>query len=113
MPVPGLGSISAIIHMLAKGPDIERAKSRMRVLGALLVSLLACLSVVRPVSGDMPLSSIGSPGLKPPITCSASAQDFRQSLIIQNHRREKSRKISRGSRAISPASRCGRERKLI
>ena len=25
MPVPGLGSISAIIHMLAKGPDVTRS----------------------------------------------------------------------------------------
>ena len=39
MPVPGLGSISAIIHMLAKGPDVARSKSLMRVLGTVLLSL--------------------------------------------------------------------------
>ena len=64
MPVPGFGSISAIIHMLARGPDIVRSKSLMRVFGILLISLLACLGVVRPVSGDMPLSSIGGSSVR-------------------------------------------------
>ena len=49
MPFPGLGSISAIIHMLAKGPDGARSKNLMRVLGTVLFSLLVCLRVVSSV----------------------------------------------------------------
>jgi hypothetical protein len=52
MPVPGLGSISAIIHMLAKGPDVARSKSLMRILGTILLSLLVCLGVARSVSAQ-------------------------------------------------------------
>src|SRR6266849_1139858 len=52
MPVPGLGSISAIIHMLAKGPDATRSKSLMRILGAVLLSLLVCLGVAASVSAQ-------------------------------------------------------------
>ena len=40
MPCPGLGSISAIIHMLAKGPEVSRANTLMRILGTILLSLL-------------------------------------------------------------------------
>src|ERR1700732_1539930 len=62
MPVPGLGSISAIIHMLAKGPDVTRSISLMRVLGTVLLSLLlVSLGVVSSVSAQEPtllLSSI-------------------------------------------------------
>jgi hypothetical protein len=46
MPVPGFGSISALIHLLAKGPDVARAKRRMGVLGAALISLLAGWSLI-------------------------------------------------------------------
>ena len=52
MPVPGLGSISAIIHMLAKGPDATRSKSLMRILGTVLLSLLVCLGVAASVSAQ-------------------------------------------------------------
>src|SRR5712692_11883529 len=52
MPVPGLGSISAIIHMLAKGPDATRSISLMRVLGTVLLSLLVCLGVAASVSAQ-------------------------------------------------------------
>ncbi len=52
MPVPGLGSISAIIHMLAKGPDVARSKSLMRILGTILLSLLVCLGVTVSVSAQ-------------------------------------------------------------
>jgi len=52
MPVPGLGSISAIIHMLAKGPDVARSKSLMRVLGTILLSMLVCLGVTVSVSAQ-------------------------------------------------------------
>ena len=52
MPFPGLGSISAIIHMLAKGPDVERSNNLMRVLGTVLLSLLVCLSLVSSVSAQ-------------------------------------------------------------
>jgi len=52
MPFPGLGSISAIIHMLAKGPDVARSKSLMRVLGTVLLSLVVCLGVVVSVSAQ-------------------------------------------------------------
>lgn len=52
MPFPGLGSISAIIHMLAKGPDVARSKSLMRVLGTVLLSLLICLGGVGSVSAQ-------------------------------------------------------------
>jgi hypothetical protein len=56
MPVPGLGSISAIIHMLAKGPDATRSTSLMRVLGTVLLTLLLCLGVAGTVSAqDSPL----------------------------------------------------------
>jgi Peptidase family M48 len=61
MPFPGLGSISAIIHMLAKGPDAARSTNLMRVLGTILLSLLVFLSVVSSVSAQEPallLSSI-------------------------------------------------------
>jgi hypothetical protein len=43
MPIPGLGSISAILHLLAKAPDVARS---VRVLGTVLLSLLVSLSVV-------------------------------------------------------------------
>src|SRR6266436_8635817 len=52
MPVPGLGSISALIHMLAKGPDVARSKSLMRILGTVLLSLLVCLGVAASVSAQ-------------------------------------------------------------
>ena len=52
MPCPGLGSISAIIHMLAKGPEVARANTLMRILGTILLSLLLCLSLVGSVSAD-------------------------------------------------------------
>ena len=52
MPCPGLGSISAIIHMLAKGPEVSRANTLMRILGTILLSLLLCLSLVGSVSAD-------------------------------------------------------------
>src|SRR5712671_712789 len=52
MPVPGLGSISAIIHMLAKGPDATRSKSLMRILGTVLLPLLVCLGVAASVSAQ-------------------------------------------------------------
>src|SRR4029077_7141627 len=52
MPFPGLGSISAIIHMLAKGPEAGRSKHLMRVIGTVLLSLFACLSVVSSVSAQ-------------------------------------------------------------
>src|SRR6266852_6057616 len=52
MPVPGLGSISAIIHMLAKGPDATRSKSLMRILGTVLLTLLVCLGVAGSVSAQ-------------------------------------------------------------
>jgi hypothetical protein len=56
MPVPGLGSISAIIHMLAKGPDATRSTTLMRVLGTVLLTLLLCLGVAGTVSAqDSPL----------------------------------------------------------
>ena len=56
MPFSGLGSVSAIIHMLAKGPDVARSKSLMRVLGTVLLSLVVCLGVVGSVSAqDSPL----------------------------------------------------------
>ncbi len=42
-PFPGIGSISATIHMLAKGPDIARSNDLMRVLGTVLLSMLVCL----------------------------------------------------------------------
>ena len=52
MPFPGLGSISAIIHMLAKGPDVTRSINLMRVVGTILVFLLVCLSLVSSVSAQ-------------------------------------------------------------
>lgn len=52
MPVPGLGSISAIIHMLAKGPDAARSISLMRILGTILLTLLVCLGVAGSVSAQ-------------------------------------------------------------
>ena len=56
MPFPGLGSISAIIHMLAKGHDAVRSKHLMRVIGTIILALLASLSVVSSVSAqDSPL----------------------------------------------------------
>jgi len=56
MPVPGLGSISAIIHMLAKSSDATRSKSLMRVIGTVLLSLLISLGVAMTVSAqDSPL----------------------------------------------------------
>ena len=61
MPVPGLGSISAIIHMLAKGPDVTRSISLMRVLGTVLLSLLlVSLSVVSSVSAQEPTLLLSS-----------------------------------------------------
>ena len=61
MPFPGIGSISAIIHMLAKGPDTERSKHLMRVIGTIILTLLASMSLVGSVAAqDSPvlLSSI-------------------------------------------------------
>ena len=61
MPFPGLGSISAIIHMLAKSPEATRSKHLMRVLGTTLLSLLVGLSMVSSVSAQdsaLVLSSI-------------------------------------------------------
>lgn len=56
MPVPGIGSISAIIHMLAKGPETARSKHLMRVLVTILLALLASLSLATSVSAqDSPL----------------------------------------------------------
>ena len=56
MPFPGIGSISAIIHMLAKGPEAARSKHLMRVIGTIILALLASLSVVSSVSAqDSPL----------------------------------------------------------
>src|SRR6266849_7457527 len=52
MPVPGLGSISAIIHMLAKGPDATRSISLMRILGTVFPTLLICLGVAGAVSAQ-------------------------------------------------------------
>jgi hypothetical protein len=52
MPFPGLGSISAIIHMLAKGPDVTRSINLMRVVGTILLFLLVCLSLVSSVSAQ-------------------------------------------------------------
>ena len=56
MPFPSIGSISAIIHMLAKGHDAARSKHLMRVIGTIILALLASLSVVSSVSAqDSPL----------------------------------------------------------
>lgn len=56
MPFPGIGSISAIIHMLAKGPEAVRSKHIMRLIGTIILALLAGLSVVSSVSAqDSPL----------------------------------------------------------
>jgi hypothetical protein len=52
MPFPGIGSISAIIHMLAKHPDVSRSKHFMRVMGPILLALLASLSFVSSVSAQ-------------------------------------------------------------
>ena len=52
MPFPGIGSISAIIHMLAKHPDVSRSKHLMRVMGPILLALLASLSFVSSVSAQ-------------------------------------------------------------
>jgi hypothetical protein len=52
MPFPGLGSISAIIHMLAKGPDVTRSINLMRIVGTILLFLLVCLSLVSSVSAQ-------------------------------------------------------------
>jgi hypothetical protein len=52
MPFPGLGSISAIIHVLAKGPDVTRSINLMRVVGTILLSLLLCLSLASSVSAQ-------------------------------------------------------------
>ena len=56
MPFPSIGSISAIIHMLAKDHDAVRLKHLMRVIGTIILALLASLSVVSSVSAqDSPL----------------------------------------------------------
>ena len=56
MPFPSIGSISAIIHMLAKGHDAARSKHLMRVIGTIILALLVSLSVVSSVSAqDSPL----------------------------------------------------------
>ena len=52
MPFPGIGSISAIIHMLAKGPEVARSKHIMRVIGTIILALLASLSMVSSVSAQ-------------------------------------------------------------
>ena len=55
MPFPSIGSISAIIHLLAKGHD-ARSKHLMRVIGTIILALLMSLSVVSSVSAqDSPL----------------------------------------------------------
>jgi hypothetical protein len=61
MPFPGIGSISAIIHMLAKGQGVARSKFPMRILGTIILALLASMGMVTTVSSqDSPvlLSSI-------------------------------------------------------
>ncbi len=61
MPFPGIGSISAIIHMLAKGQGVARSKFPMRILGTIILALLASMGLVTSVSAqDAPvlLSSI-------------------------------------------------------
>ena len=56
MPFPGIGSISAIIHMLAKGPKAARSNHLMRVIGTVILALLVSLSLVGSVSAqDSPL----------------------------------------------------------
>jgi Peptidase family M48 len=56
MPFPSIGSISAIIHMLAKGHDAARSKHFMRVIGTIILALLMSLGVVSSVSAqDSPL----------------------------------------------------------
>ena len=56
MPFPGIGSISAIIHMLAKSNEAARSNHLMRVIGTIILALLASLSVVSSVSAqDSPL----------------------------------------------------------
>jgi hypothetical protein len=100
MPIPGLGSISAIIHMLAKGPDIVRSKGLLCVLGALFISVLACLVVVHPVSGDMPLSAISSAHTPGPTF--GSKTDFHAK---PGYSRRTMRKLS--DRAISPTGIAG------
>ena len=56
MPFPSIGSISAIIHMLAKGHDAARSKHLMRVIGTIILALLMSLGVVSSVSAqDSPL----------------------------------------------------------
>jgi hypothetical protein len=52
MPFPGIGSISAIIHMLAKGPEVARSKHLMRIIGTIILALLASLSMVSSVSAQ-------------------------------------------------------------
>ena len=56
MPFPGIGSISAIIHMLAKGPEAARSNHLMRIIGTVILALLVSLSLVGSVSAqDSPL----------------------------------------------------------
>ena len=56
MPFPSIGSISAVIHLLAKDHDAVRLKHLMRVIGTIILALLASLSVVSSVSAqDSPL----------------------------------------------------------
>jgi Peptidase family M48 len=52
MPFPGIGSISAIIHMLAKGPEVVRSKHFMRLIGTIILAVLASLSMVGSVSAQ-------------------------------------------------------------
>ncbi len=52
MPFPALGGISAIIHMLAKGPDVGRSIHLMRLLGTILLSLMFCPGVVMQASAQ-------------------------------------------------------------
>jgi len=56
MPFPSIGSISAVIHLLAKDHDAVRLKHLMRVIGTIILALLASLSVASSVSAqDSPL----------------------------------------------------------
>jgi hypothetical protein len=56
MPFPGIGSISAIIHMLAKSSEAVRSKHLMRVIGTIILALLASLSMASSVSAqDSPI----------------------------------------------------------
>jgi Peptidase family M48 len=52
MPFQGLGSVFAIIHMLAKGPSVTRSINLMRVVGTIFLSLLVCLSLASSVSAQ-------------------------------------------------------------